>query len=189
MKNAILSCLLLLLNGVFPLWSSPPMEQQEDETYSAVAIGVGGAVGGASMWIDMYIEKFTSDAETMELLAVLKDEGQDALLRKLERLEKGRINPQRGDGVSIAVARRIESETATIIRLIAARQMPFIELYRGGRSTDYPIGLIELIVDKDGNGQGAVVAAAKVKMSDENKLELESLGNQYVRLTNVRRMD
>ena len=185
MRNLILSCMLVLAGGAFQ-FGPAGQNEKKSEHYSAVAIGTGGSVGGASLWIDIYIEEYTSDEEAIELLTVLKEQGQDALRRRLEKLNKGRINPQRGIGVTIAAARVIESETARIVRVFAARPMPFLELYHGGRSTDYPIGLIELLLDKDGAGQGAVVAAAKVKITEDGRFKLESLGNQYVKLVNVR---
>jgi len=192
MKNLLFAALLLLLGGLFAL-AAVPEDVEGDVQYTGVLIGTGGVAGGASSWVDMYVEKFTTQEETLELLKILDENGQDALVRRLEKRDIGSVNIPSGSGpqggrVGLSVARKIESETGTIIRLFTARPMTFLERYRGGRSQDYPIGLIELMLDKDGNGQGAVVAAAKVKITKEGRLELESLGNQYIKITNVRRV-
>ena len=157
--------------------------------YSGVVIATGGMAGGASMWLDMYVDKFTTDEDVVNYLTILKEKGQDALVRVLEKNDVGRVVAPTGGNVYLAVARRHESETGTIVRLFTARPMLFLERYQGTRSTGYPISLIELMLDKDGNGQGAVIAAAKVKITNNNQFELESFGNQYIKIANVRRVD
>ena len=157
--------------------------------YSGVLIGTGGAVGGASMWMDMYVDEFTSDEEALRFVKTLKEKGQDAVVRELEKSDVGRLTASRGGIVRLSVARRFESETGTVVRLFTARPLLFLEQFAGTRSTNYPISLIELMLDKDGNGQGAVVGAARVKITEDGRLELESLGNQYVKITNVRRVE
>jgi hypothetical protein len=107
----------------------------------------------------------------------------------LEKNDVGRVVAPTGDNVYLAVARRHESETGTIVRLFTARPMHFLERYQGTRSTGYPISLIELMLDRDGNGRGAVIVAANAKITDNNQFELESFGNQYIKISNVRRVD
>ena len=196
MKNLLITALLLLAAGLSlqPAASEDKKEEKKEIQYTGVLMGTGGSIGGASSWIDMYVKKFTSNEEVLELLTILKEKGQDELQKELYKRDVGSIVTSKrttttGGLLYIAVAREFQSETGTIVRLFTARPMSFVELYRGGRSTDYPFGLIELMLDKDGNGQGAVVAAAKVKFNEDGKLELESLGNQYIKIANVRRLD
>jgi len=188
MKSLNLLFLILLAGGISSLTASGDgQDAKKKDHYTAVAVGTGGVAGGGSLSLDIRIEEYTSDEEAMRLVTLLKDEGQDALRLELEKIKKGKISPRGQVGTDIAVARLIETETARIIRIFTARPMSFIELRRSGRSRDYPFGLIELMVDRDGNGQGAVVVSAQIKFNKENSLELESLGNQYVKLSNVRK--
>lgn len=196
MRNLVFAALLVLAGGLTQISAAAEdkKEEKKEVQYTGVLIGTGGMVGGASTWIDMYVKDFTSNEQTLELLKVLQDKGQEGLERELKNRNIGSIVTSKSVGASrgsmtIAVARRHESETGTIIRLFTARPMSFIELYHSGRSVDYPFGLIELMLDKDGNGQGAVIAAAKIEITKEGNLELESLGNQYLKITNVRSMD
>ena len=196
MGNLVFAALLILAGGMSHLSATAQDKKDEKKEiqYTGVLIGTGGSIGGASSWIDMYIKKFTSNEEALDLLKILKEKGQDALQKELYKRDVGSIVTSKrttttGGFVNVAVARSIKSETGTIIRLFTARPMSFLELHSGGRSTDYPFGLIELMLDKDGNGQGAVIAAAKIKITEEGNLELESLGNQYLKITNVRRLD
>jgi len=185
--------LLLLAAGMFRLQAVAEDNKDADKGahYMGLLIGTGGAVGGASESIDIYVDAFTSAEEVLKLLNILNEKGQDGLAAELERRDVGRIvSPMsptnRGGTVNIAVARKFKSETGSVVRLFTARPMSFLERNVGGRSLDYPFGLIELQLDRDGNGQGAVIVAAKVKITKEGHLELESYGGQYVKLTNVR---
>ncbi len=196
MRNLVSAALLILAVGMshLPAKAQDKTAEKKEIQYTGVLIGTGGSVGGASTWIDMYVKEFTSTDQALELLKVLQDKGPDGLERELRKRDIGSIVTSKSVGASrgfmtIAVARKHESETGTIIRLFTARPMSFLELYHSGRSIDYPFGLIELMLDKDGNGQGAVIAAAKVEITEEGNLNLESMGNQYLKITNVRRVD
>jgi hypothetical protein len=189
MRKLVLATLLLLPAGMFQLQAVA--EDNQDVHFMGLLIGTGGVAGGASLSIDIYVDEFTSAEEVLKLLNILNEKGQDVLASELESRDVGRIvapmsptNP--GGNVNIAVARKFESEAGSVVRLFTARPMSFLERNVGGRSLDYPFGLIELQLDRDGNGQGAVIVAAKVKITKEGRLELESLGGQYIKLTNVR---
>ena len=67
---------------------------------------------------------------------LLKEKGPDAIRRAMEKLDVGRINPTGSVGNQIAVARKRQDGSDTIVTVVTARTMPFAELYRGGRTTD-----------------------------------------------------
>jgi hypothetical protein len=161
--------------------------KQPPEQYTAVAMGTGGAVGGKSISFDFSVTRYNTDAEIDELAALLKSKGQDALRAKLEKMSVGRINAVGRVGNDIAVARKRTDGTDTIITIVTARVMPFMELYNNGRSTDYPFGFLQVKLDKDGKGTGQIMAAAKIRFDKKNdKFEIESFGNQYLKAVNVR---
>lgn len=190
MNRIVRVSLLVVIGGMISFATLFAQAQAEKGAhYSGVLIGTGGVAGGASMWIDMYVDEFTDNEEALGYLTILKEKGQDAVVRALEKSNIGRVVAPSGGNVYLAVARKIESETGTVVRLFTARPMHFLERYEMTRSSQYPISLIELMLDKDGNGQGAIIAAGKVKITEDGRLELESLGNQYVKITNVRRVE
>ena len=74
-----------------------------------------------------------------------------------------------------------------MITLVTARNMPFIELYRSGRSTDYPFGFLQVKLNEKGEGAGQIMAAAKIRFNKQKgHYEIESYGNQYIKAVNVR---
>jgi hypothetical protein len=179
-KALILLTLILLPFSLISL-------AQTQEAYSAVALGTGGVVGGSSIQFDFRIERFTTDDEVNNFAQLLKDKGQDVLRRALEKEDLGKINPVGRLGNQIAIARKRETPSGTLITIVTARTMPFIELYRDYRSTDYPFGLLQVILDKDGKGTGKIMAAAKIRFDKKKgRYDIESFGNQYIKITNVR---
>ncbi len=157
------------------------------EAYSGVAIGTGGSVGGKTISFDFRITQYTTDEEVQSFAQLVKDQGTDALRRALEKEDKGRINAVGSTGNQIAVARKRQEGSDTIITIVTARTMPFVELYRGGRTRDYPFGYLQVKLDATGTGTGEIMAAAKIRF-DKKKghIEIESFGNQYIKATNVR---
>ena len=187
--NRIKRSTLLLALGVASLLPTcyAQDEKMKPEAYSAVAMGTGGSVGGKSMQFDFRITQYTSDDEVNNYAEILKEKGPDALRRVLEKQDVGRINPTGRTGNQIAVARRRQEGSDTVITMVTARNMPFIELYRGGRTTDYPFGFLQVKLPANGPGTGQIMAAAKIKFNGKKShYEIESYGNQYNKAVNVR---
>lgn len=177
----IMLVFLILVAGVLA------QEKTEPEAYSAVAIGTGGSVGGKTIQFDFRITQYTTDEEVQKFAQLLKDKGTNALRSALEKEDKGRINATGSTGNQIAVARKRQQGADTIITIVTARTMPFMELYSGGRSTDYPFGYLQVKLDANGQGTGQIMVAAKIRFDKkQGKYEIESYGNQYIKATNVR---
>ena len=157
------------------------------EAYSGVAIGTGGTGGGKAISFDFRITQYTTDEEVQSLAQLVKDKGTAGLRRALEKEDKGRINVVGSTGNQIAVARKRQHGSDTIITIVTARTMPFLELYRNGRTTDYPFGYLQVTLDAKGKGSGQIMAAAKIRFDKKKgQYEIESFGNQYIKATNVR---
>jgi hypothetical protein len=161
--------------------------QMKQEAYSGTAIGTGGPAAAKSIGFNLRVDRYTSDEEVDQLAALLKEKGPDALRRAMEKLDAGRISPTGSVGNQIAVARRRQAGPDTIVTIVTARVMPFIELYRGGRTRDYPFGFLQVKLNDKGEGTGQIMVAAKIRF-DKKKghYEIESYGNQYIKAVNVR---
>jgi hypothetical protein len=161
--------------------------KMKQEAYTGTAIGTGGAASAKSIGFDFRIDRYTSDEDVDQLATLLKEKGPDALRAAMEKLDVGRINPTGSVGNTIAVARKRQDGSDTIITIVTARVMPFVELYRGGRTTDYPFGFLQVTLNAKGQGSGQIMVAAKIRF-DKKKghFEIESYGNQYIKAVNVR---
>jgi hypothetical protein len=150
-------------------------------------MGTGGSVGGKSMQFDFRITQYTTDQEVQSLAQLVKENGTDALRRALEKEDKGRIAVVGSTGNQIAVARKRQEGSNTIITIVTARTMPFMELYNNGRTTDYRFGYLQVKLDANGQGTGQIMAAARIRFDKKKgQYQIESFGNQYIKATNVR---
>jgi hypothetical protein len=176
--SVLLACLVITASAQDKI---PP------EAFSGVAIGTGGSIGGKTIQFDFRITQYTTDEEVQNFAQLVKDKGTDALRRALENEDKGRINAVGSTGNQIAVARKRQEGSYTIITIVTARTMPFMELYNNGRTTDYPFGYLQVKLDAKGQGTGQIMAAAKIKFDKKKgQYVIESFGNQYIKATNVR---
>jgi hypothetical protein len=172
-------------------------EERKDEKFSALAYLPGGAgramVGsGATASVDLYIEDYTTDQEAKAMAGALLDGGPESLLKALEKAEsKGRITLSgRVGSYELKLIRSRPTKTGRRIYALGDRPIGFLEAYTSSRSTDYQFGILRLDLKRDKKGkekgEGVLVYAAKVKVLDGNKLDIENYGVSPVRLMSVR---
>jgi hypothetical protein len=85
------------------------------------------------------------------------------------------------------VARKHQQGPDSIITIVTARNMPFMELCHNGRSTDYPFGYLQVKIDDKGVGTGQIMAAPRFASTRKREgTKSRAMGNQYIKATNVR---
>ncbi len=189
MKRTLMEAVVFatIASLAFASASFPQEGKMKPEAYSGTAIGTGGAMGGGSIQFDLRITRYTTDDEVKKFAELVKEQGADALRKALEKEDVGQISPTGRVGNRVAVARKRQEGQDTLITIVTARTMPFLELYRGGRSTDYDLGFMQLKLNAKGEGMGQIMAAAKIRFNEKKgQYEIESYGNQYIKAVNVR---
>jgi hypothetical protein len=187
LRNILIVTLVILsaaVSGVSAQEPSPSVPAQ----YSATAFGQSGSVAGKSFGMNIYIDQTSTSGEVEELLGILQSKGQDALVSALEKIkDKGRVSPTGSTGTGMKVITiRPRAGGGQHIVLATNRWITFRELINATRSRDYPIGIVVLDVDKDGNGTGSFAPLCKVKFNKAKELTIEHYGQKPFRLANVR---
>ena len=169
------------------LVASPRHATAQDEAYTASA-RVSKDTAGGLVQFNFTITKWATQEEIKRLGGILKDQGQDALLEELKKLDAGRIRRTNDTGVAIAIAEKSQHAGKTVITLIAARQMSLSETNRGrSTSTKYPFGFLQVMLDDKGEGDGKMVTAARIKYNKEgDTFSLDPFGNGATPVNNVR---
>lgn len=145
------------------------------EAYAGIAMGTGGSVAGKNIQFDFRITLYATDEEVQKFAQLVNEQGTDALRRALEKEDKGRINAVGSTGNQLAVERKRRHGTDTIITMVTARNISFIELYNRGRTTDYPFGFLQVTLNAKNEGTGQIMAAAKIRFDKKKgKYEIES---------------
>ncbi len=183
----VLTVIFILLSVV----TSANAQQRETFTGTVLFYGSGFNTRTATRQFTLTINGRTSDEQARRFLGILRERGQDALLRTIDDTELGRFSVGANVGVPINVVwERVESGQRRIF-VVFERWMQFAELRYGYRSQDYPFGYIELVVDeRTGKGEGTYFAAARIDWDDDNgrqEVEVENFATFPARLMGVRR--
>ena len=183
LRNTFSAAIMLaLLSGSCLLLLAAEEKDQEDHFTATTA----GRLGG-TLQLDIRIKEYTSDSKTMRLAQILNLQGTDQLRGELEKLKQGRISISGQAGIDISVARIRGTGGGQRIVLVMAGNIPFFGLPDSVPSRSHPFGWVELNVDDEGRGRGGMIVATKVWFNKERVLQMESLDNSYIELSNVLR--
>jgi len=157
------------------------------ERFSAVAVDLDQ---GSQTQLQIVVERWSSEAQRQRLADVLLKKGPEKLLEALEDAPKvGYIRTTTSLGWDLHFASRMDGEDGGERIVIATdRPMGFRELWNQTRSVDYPFTILEMRVDKSGEGDGTMSLATKViPDKTHNVITLENYGTQRIRLQQVKR--
>jgi len=159
------------------------------ERYTAFAVDTSTLSQSArTSPVDIAITRWSTDAERDQLLTVLRDQGQGALLAALNKLPKvGYINTPGSLRYDLHFAwQRAEAEGGRMVFLMTDRYVGAWEAFNRPRTIDYPFTLLQLKLDKDGNGEGKASVYTKITQTKDGTIELENFANQPVMLNQVK---
>lgn len=158
-------------------------------TGTAVIYGSGFNTRTTTRTFTLRLTGQTSSEEANRLVGILQDDGQDGLLKALDKQKVGNfsLGSQVARDVNAAYVTEVDGKTR--IRAVFARWLGFGELRGGYRSVDYPFSYIEIFVDpRTGKGEGTFFPAAKIRYRSKNgnnEIEIEDFGTFPGRLMGV----
>ena len=175
------------------LLAPPPVSgQNEKESFTGFAINLNS--GPKTATVDFTIERWSTDAEREQLLAILKEEkdprrANEKLLKALQKMPKvGYIRTPTTLAWDLRYARQSPLEDGgRRIVLGTDRPIGFREARNQNRSMDYPFTIVEVQLDKNDKGVGKILAGTKIFIDKNNNLVLENYGQQPVRFNEIRK--
>lgn len=166
-----------------------PAAAQEPKPVRFTAFAVNLGSGPNAGTVDIVLERLSSDEERANLLATFIEGGQDKLLTALQKVKPrvGYIRTPNSLGYDLQYAYRIvNSDGSSRIVIGTDRRIGYWEARNQPRTMDYPFTLIEMRLDKDGNGEGRMAVGTKISRSKDGKtIELENYGISPVALKNI----
>ena len=157
------------------------------ERYSAAAVDMNR--GGANT-IEIAVDRWSTDAQRDKLMSVMMDKGPEKLLDALQDMPRmGYFRAPGNLGWDIHFARKVpQPDGGERVVLITDRRIGFREAVNQPRSIDYPFTVIELRLNRDGEGEGKMSLATKIIADKENNIvTLENYDISPVMLNNVKR--
>ena len=148
------------------------------EVYTGTLMATNGPMRTTSF--NLSIKDYTPDDTAQLYLSMLVESDQFDLLKKIQDLDLGFMSAAGSLGRRLLIVRKHELPDGKT-RIVAAfeRWQTFGEVRGGYRVSDYPFGVIEIILDAKGKGSGTFIAACAVDMKRDKKtgkyrLELEN---------------
>jgi hypothetical protein len=172
-------------------------DEKVDESYRSFSVAMGAGMAGV---LEFHISRWSTEEERKALIDSLVANGQEKtveLLRKQK--ETGWSRTQSGAGmrgwpsVRLHYAHQFQKPDGTrTIVLVTDRNMSIAEEMRNDRSVEYDVSALVMDMKKGADGKeqgtGTLLLAAKLGFNNEkNQLEVESLGQQPIRLTDIKR--
>lgn len=180
----ILSALTLIFH-----FNAEAQSGRETYTGTILSYGSGFNTRTETASFTLNINGTTPDNEVQSLLEILQGNGQNAVLRQIEKRDLGRFGLSTRVGVPINFVRESVVDGRRRIFIVFQRWTRFAELRGGYRSLDYPFGVIEMFInERTGKGEGTYIAAARIRFDrDDNRrqVEIENFGTYPARLLGV----
>ena len=160
--------------------------------FTAFAVNLGGPGAGraGSGTVELVINRWSTAGERDRLMAVLKEKGPEKLLDALTDIPRvGYIRTPDSLGYDLRFAYREPGEDGgEDITVITDRYIGFWEAFYRPRTIDYPFTVIELRLNKAGEGEGKMSLATRITADRHgDRVVLENYAAQPVLLQSVRR--
>jgi hypothetical protein len=168
----------------------PGIEAIAAERFVATAVNIAAPGPAAAGFVDIVVERWSTDAERDRLIQVLAEGGQEKLLSELQSLPRvGYFRTPNSIAYDLKFARKEKlDEGGEQIVIATDRYIGFWEARNRPRTIDYPFTLIEIRLGPDGVGEGKMSLATKISYYESTKrIALENYASQPVMLTKVRR--
>jgi hypothetical protein len=157
------------------------------ERFTASAININNGQAGT---IDITVNRWSTDKQRDALMTTMVSKGPEKLLDALQDMPAvGHFGAPGNLSWDLHFARRMAlPEGGERVVLITDRRIGFWEAANQPRSIDYPFTVIDIRLNRDGEGEGKMSIATKVIYDKkENMISLENYQTSPVQLTNVRR--
>jgi len=186
LKIGVFICVYAAAGALAP---AVPLTDQPDrapERFTALAVNLESPRRAMTGWVEIVVNRWSTDRERDRLLTVLLEKGPEKLLDALQDTPRvGYIRTPGGIGYDLNFSRRTPGEDGgERIEVVTGRDFRFWGGINQPGSIDYSFAVIELRINRDGQGKGRMSIATKIM---GKALSLEEYATQPVSLQKARR--
>ena len=174
--------LMLLAVGVYAQTNLQP------ERFTANAVSTSPEYGTGQRLVEITVDRWSPNAERERLVTTLQTKGPNELLKQLQNNKPvGRIRTPDSLGYDLRYAQQTPlPEGGRMIVIATDRPIGFWEATEHPRSIDYPFTVIQMKLDREGNGSGTLSYATRIVAHENNVIELEDFATQPIMLNNIK---
>jgi hypothetical protein len=171
---------------------APAQTRAVADSFTAFAVNLDSTTPlatGAGQ-VEFVVDRYSTESETNRLMTTLLEKGPEQLLDELQDLPRiGYIRTPGSLAYDLRFARKVrDEEGGDRITIMTDRYITVWEAANRPRTIDYPFTVIELRLNRDGEGEGKLSLFTKIEADKRNNtIVLENYGTQPVLLKNVRR--
>jgi len=160
----------------------------QPERFTANAVSISPEYGTGQRIVEMNIDRWSPNSERERLVTALQAKGSDELLKQLQKNKPvGRIRTPDSLGYDLRYAQQTPlPDGGRMIVIATDRPIGFWEATHQPRSIDYPFTVIQMKLDRDGNGSGTLSYATRIVAHENNVIELEDFATQPIMLNNIK---
>ena len=160
----------------------------QPERFTANAVSTSPEYGTGQRVVDITIDRWSPNSERERLVNALQTKGSNELLKQLQKNRPvGRIRTPDSLGYDLRYAQQTPlPEGGRMIVIATDRPIGFWEATERPRSIDYPFTVIQMKLDREGNGSGTLTYATRIVAHENNVIELEDFATQPIMLNNIR---
>lgn len=174
--------LMLLAVGAYAQTNGQP------ERFTANAVSTSPQYGTGQQIVEITVDRWSPNSERERLVTALQSKGSDELLKQLQKNRPvGRIRTPDSLGYDLRYAQQTQlPDGGRMIVIATDRPIGFWEATRRPRSIDYPFTVIQMKLDREGNGSGTMSYATRIVARKDNVIELEDFATQPIMLNNIK---
>jgi hypothetical protein len=181
-----------ILALALPFAGAAQTQTNAPERFSAFAISLGGATTrSGTAHFEIEIARW-SDADELGMLLDALDDGQESLVAAMrDRKPVGFIRTSDSLAYDLRFAQQdVGADGTRRIFLATDRPIRYRELVNRPPTLGYPVTVVELTLDKNGEGEGKLSVATRLTASgDRERLYVQNYDVQPVLLKGVKRRD
>ena len=160
----------------------------QPERFTANAVSLSPEYGTGQRIVEINVDRWSPNAERERLVSTLQTKGPNELLKQLQKNKPvGRIRTPDSLGYDLRYAQQTPlPDGGRMIVIATDRPIGFWEATHQPRSIDYPFTVIQMKLDRDGNGSGTLSYATRIVAHENNVIELEDFATQPIMLNNIK---
>jgi hypothetical protein len=152
--------------------------------FTATASGPSGELGP----VEIVLNRFSTTVEKNRFMDTFAERGAAGLQEALQQAPTiGRLAAPGDQGFELRYAAELRGDNGERHVIVASDQgMAFFEAADRPRTADYPFTVLQLQIDRNGQGRGLASAYSTITLDKvQGSIVLENLGDQPVMLTNL----
>ena len=160
----------------------------QPERFTANAVSTSPEYGTGQRIVEINVDRWSPASERERLVTALQTKGPDELLKQLQKNKPvGRVRTPDSLGYDLRYAAQTPlPEGGRMVVIATDRPIGFWEATQRPRSIDYPFTVIQMKLDREGNGSGTLSYATRIVAHGNNVIELEDFATQPIMLNNIR---